>query len=196
MLADVAIEYEIDGLNRIATVNRAWFDEAQTSGDKRLADESVVGRDLWDLIRDGSARHLYEAMISRARARAQPVGFRFRCDTPDLRRLLHMAVTPRESGHVAFEVRLVESQPRESVELLRVGRAPSDALIRMCSWCKRVPLPGGVWVEVEQALEAMHLFEASGPLPAITHGICPECMDKMLAIEEDEEVVFGGLPTQ
>ena len=36
MLTDVAIEYEIDGQNRIATVNRAWFAEAQTAGDERL----------------------------------------------------------------------------------------------------------------------------------------------------------------
>ena len=196
MRADVAIEYEIDGQNRIATVNRAWFDEAQTAGDERLADESVVGRDRWELIQDSSTRHLYETMISRARERAQPVGFRFRCDTPDKRRLLHMEVTAREGGHAAFEVNLVESQPRQAVELLRVGRAQSDALIRMCSWCKRVPLPDGGWVEVEQALGVLHLFESSGPLPAISHGICPECMDKMLAIEEDAEVVFGRLPAQ
>ena len=107
-----------------------------------------------------------------------------------------MEITARESGHVAFKVMLVESQPREAVELLRVGRAQSDALIRMCGWCKRVPLPGDRWVEVEQALDVLHLFEASGPLPAISHGICPECMDKMMAIEEDAEVVFGGLPAQ
>ncbi|MDP1892503.1 MAG: hypothetical protein Q8K55_16580 [Gemmatimonadaceae bacterium] len=196
MRADVAIEYEIDGHNHIVSANRAWFDEAQTAGDTRLADESVVGRDLWELIQDSSTRHLYETMISRARVRAQPLGFRFRCDTPDRRRLLHMEITPRESGHVAFEVRLIASQPREAVELLQIGRAHSEALIRMCGWCKRVPMPGDGWVEVEQALDAMHLFEASGPLPAISHGICPECLDKMIAIEEDADVAFGGLPAQ
>lgn len=196
MLMDVAIAYEIDGQNRITTVNRAWFDEAQTAGDDRLKDERVIGRDLWELIQDSSTRYLYETMVSRARARARSVGFRFRCDTPDQRRLLHMEVSPREGGHVAFDVTLVASQPREAVELLQVGRAHSDALIRMCGWCKRVPLPGGAWVEVEEALDALHLFEASDPLPAISHGICPECMDKMTAIEEDAEVVFGELPAQ
>ncbi|MHB0962654.1 MAG: hypothetical protein ACYC5V_05540 [Gemmatimonadaceae bacterium] len=196
MRTDAPIEYEIDEHNRIATVNRAWFDEAQAAGDERLEDEHVIGRDLWELIHDRNTRHLYETMIGRARERALSVGFCFRCDTPDQRRLLHMEIAPRESGHVAFEVRLVELQPREAVELLRVGRAPSDALIRMCSWCKRVPLPSGAWVEVEQALDAMHMFESPGPLPAITHGICPECLDKMIAIEKGADVVFGGLPAQ
>lgn len=196
MRAEVAIEYEIDEQNHIVNANDAWFDEARTAGDERLADGSVVGRDLWDLIHDRNTRHLYETMISRARARAQPVGFCFRCDTPDQRRLLHMKITPRESGHVTFEVRLVESQPREAVELLRIGRAQSDAFIRMCGWCKRLPLPGDRWLEVEQALDALHLFETSGPLPAISHGICPECMRKMLAIEEGAEVDFGELPAR
>lgn len=194
MLVDVAIEYEIDEQNHIVAVNRAWFDEARTAGDERLKDERVIGRDLWELIRDRSTRHLYETMITRAREKAQPVSFRFRCDTPDQRRLLHMEVAPRESGHVAFEVTLVESQSREEVALLRIGRAQGDAFIRMCGWCKRVPLPGDGWVEVEQALDAMHLFETTGPLPAISHGICPECMDKMLALEEGEAVDFGELP--
>lgn len=107
-----------------------------------------------------------------------------------------MKITPHESGHVTFEVRLVESQPREAVELLRIGRAQSDAFIRMCGWCKRLPLPGDRWLEVEQALDALHLFETSGPLPAISHGICPECMRKMLAIEEGAEVDFGELPAR
>lgn len=196
MLADVAIAYEIDGQNRITGVNHAWFDEAQTAGDARLKDERIIGRDLWELIQDSSTRHLYETMISRGRARVRPVGFRFRCDTPGLRRLLHMEVAPRADGHVAFAVTLVASQPRAEVELLHIGRARSDAFIRMCGWCKRVPLPGGAWVEVEQAIHAMHLFESPGPLPAISHGICPECMHKMIGIAADEEVVFGGLPAQ
>jgi hypothetical protein len=196
MLPGVAIEYEIDEQYRIATVNRAWFDEAQTAGDERLKDARVIGRGLWELIHDSTTRHLYEVLISRARARARPVGFGFRCDTPGQRRLLHMEVAPRESGHVAFTVTLVASQPRDEVELLRIGRAHSEALIRMCGWCKRVPLPGDVWVEVEQALDALHLFGASGPLPAISHGICPACMDKLIAVEEEVDVVFGGMPAR
>ena len=196
MLADVAIEYEIDEQNHIVAVNRAWFDEARTAGDQRLADEGVVGRGLWDLIHDRNTRHLYETIIGRARQQARSVGFRFRCDTPDLRRLLRMEVAPIQNGHVAFAVKLVEAQPRAAVQLLQIGRAHSDALIHMCGWCKRVKLSDDRWVEVEQALDALHLFEASGPLPAISHGICPACAETMFALQEGEEVVFGGLPAQ
>jgi hypothetical protein len=189
------IIYEIDEQNCIAAVNPAWFDEAQTSHDRRLQEAGIVGQDLWSLIHEPTTRHLYETIIATARARGKSVGFGFRCDTPGERRLLHMEVVPQAGDHVAFEVSLVESQPRPSVDLLRVDRAQSDELIRMCSWCKRLPLDDESWVEVEEALETLRVFDVPGPLPAITHGICPECLAKVLEVADKEEpVVFGSLP--
>ncbi|MBW7933341.1 MAG: hypothetical protein H3C62_06935, partial [Gemmatimonadaceae bacterium] len=110
MRADDPITYEIDEQSRITAVNTAWFDEAQASGDERLSDSHLVGQSLWDLIRDQSTRHLYETLIAAARIHRDAVAFRFRCDTPDQRRLLRMQVTARPDGHVTFSVSLVASQ--------------------------------------------------------------------------------------
>lgn len=195
MRTDDPIIYEIDEQHRIAAVNPAWFDEAQTAHDQRLQAAAIVGQELWSLIHEPTTRHLYETIIATARTRGKSVGFSFRCDTPDERRLLRMEVVPRDGDHVAFEVSLVESQSRPSVELLRVDRAQSGDLIRMCSWCKRLPLDDESWVEVEEAVEKLRVFDAPGPLPAITHGICPECLAKVLGVADTAEpVVFGALP--
>jgi hypothetical protein len=192
---DDPIIYEIDEQSRIVAVNPAWFDEAQTAHDPRLQEADIVGQELWSLIHEPTTRHLYETIIATARARGKPVSFGCRCDTPEQRRLLHMQVVPRADNRVAFEVSLVESQPRTPVELLRVDRAQSAEIIRMCGWCKRMSLDDASWVEVEAALNTLRLFDASGPLPAITHGICPECLAKVLRLAESgEPVVFGALP--
>lgn len=45
-------------------------------------------------------------------------------------------------------------------------------LIPMCAWCKKVRNDDGYWLEVEQ-----YIKENSDS--SFTHGICPECRDKM-----------------
>jgi hypothetical protein len=198
MLAEFPVEYEIDAHDHIVRVNAGWYDEARTSFDARLQDPRLIGRGLWDLIREPTTRQLYEPLIARVRRHAVRVDFAFRCDTPDERRLLRMRVVPAQHQHVAFQVRLLESQFRDPVELLRIDRASSDSFIRMCGWCKRLPIPGGFWVEVEEALQAFALFDAE-LLPAISHGICPECREKVTRGLVDDawgtgNVVCGMLP--
>ncbi|MDQ8153036.1 MAG: hypothetical protein P3B98_00115 [Gemmatimonadota bacterium] len=198
MLAEFPVEYEIDAQDRLARVNTGWYDEARTSFDARLQDPRLIGRGLWDLIRESTTQQLYEPLIARVRRHAVRVDFAFRCDTPDERRLLRMRVVPKPNHHVAFQVRLLQSQFREPVELLRIDRASSDSFIRMCGWCKRLPIAGGFWVEVEEALQSFGLFDADA-LPAISHGICPECREKVTRGLLDDEwgvdnVICGVLP--
>jgi hypothetical protein len=50
----------------------------------------------------------------------------------------------------------------------------------MCSWCKAVDVEGR-WCEVEQAVIALRLFDGDD-VPAISHGICPQCHSQMEAV--------------
>lgn len=52
----------------------------------------------------------------------------------------------------------------------------TDAMLIMCGWCKKVALPDDRWVEVEEAVKVLQLFDAPR-LPRISHGICRECLD-------------------
>jgi hypothetical protein len=69
-------------------------------------------------------------------------------------------------------------ETREPVALLDSGLAErSGDVLMVCSWCKAVEA-GHVWVEVEQAVERLDLF-APEALPPISHGICPDCSERM-----------------
>ena len=52
-------------------------------------------------------------------------------------------------------------------------------LLPICAWCKKVRNDQGYWQQVEKYVE-----ENSDA--AFTHGICPECMEK---IKKEEELV-------
>jgi hypothetical protein len=49
----------------------------------------------------------------------------------------------------------------------------------MCGWCDRFEVEGE-WVEVEEAARRLELFDRP-ELPALNHGICPDCSEMLLA---------------
>lgn len=199
MTRDPAVIYAIDSGDRIVRVNPAWSAAAEEAGMPGLAAPQVVGQSLWGFVGDPATRHLYTAMLSRIRAGGPPMIFGFRCDTPVLRRLMEMRVTGEADGTVSFTVRLVAAQARPPVALLEAGAPRGGSLIRMCGWCKRLPLPTGRWVEVEEALHALDILDRT-PLPSISHGICPDCEGTIMTElargpgTGNEEIRLGTLP--
>jgi hypothetical protein len=49
-----------------------------------------------------------------------------------------------------------------------------SGLLPICAWCKKIRDDGGYWSKIEA-----YLSERTDA--QFTHGICPECNDKMLA---------------
>ncbi len=49
----------------------------------------------------------------------------------------------------------------------------------MCGWCDRF-LVGEEWLEVEQAVARLGLFQRA-EMPAISHDICPDCGEMLMA---------------
>lgn len=174
------VEYEIDANDRIVRVNEAWYAEAAAGGEFSLQEPSVLGADFWALLNEPTTRVIYAALIERARTSEHPVEFDFRCDTPDQRRLMHMRIVATEGAGVTFSVSVIAAQVRQTVALLTPGAARSGELLRMCGWCKRVPLADGRWLEVEDAMQVLGLLDVP-PLPEISHGICESCERQMMA---------------
>jgi hypothetical protein len=78
-------------------------------------------------------------------------------------------VLPLEEGGLECRYRtlLVESLGSEAANLR------AQELLTLCSWCKKVRLPEGNWVEVETAALRLEFF--LGDAPQLSHGICPPC---------------------
>jgi ligand-binding sensor domain-containing protein len=68
--------------------------------------------------------------------------------------------------------RELDERVQEAIRELKV----LSGLLPICAWCKKVRDDGGYWSKIEAYLSARTDAQ-------FTHGICPECNDKMLAEE-------------
>ena len=170
--------YAIDRHDRLVTVNDAWDQFALANEAPELVRDRVVGRWLWDFIGDTMTRHVYAALLVRARDGATPQ-FHVRCDSPTLRRELELRLTAEPDGAIVFETLPVTITPRPP-QALWDRHASRSGLLRTCSWCKRVEVRRE-WKEAEDAVVLLGLFEGA-PYPEVTHGMCTACAERMEAV--------------
>lgn len=173
--------YWIDAADRIDDLNEAYVRDA--AGDDPVADvrAALIGRLLWRVL--PQAAEWYGPLVRRVREDGRPVVFQFRCDTPDVRRLMRMRISPESEGGVCFESATIAVQERPAVALIAdplTGR--EGAPVTMCSWCKRVEVLGE-WLEVELALDRLPTGGRPS-LPPVTHGVCPRCLHELVALAE------------
>lgn len=179
MIAAQDVRYVVDAADRICEVNDAWSDFARANDGEHLLPPAIIGRPIWDFIADQGTSGLYQRLMERVRAGRGPLRFGFRCDAPAVRRQLTMHMT-LEDGAVCFTVRAAALEPRPRVPLLDVTVPRSGELVSMCSWCKRIETAQGRWLEVEDAIGPLGLFQ-SDLLPTISHGMCGECYDQVVS---------------
>jgi len=173
--------YRIDGDNVIIGVSDNWLSFAEKNGgDGRCHPNRVVGMSLLDFVQDMETVHLYEIIIEKVRKTGKPAKFPFRCDSPGTRRFMELVVIPREGGGVELASRAIRTEPRPLVRLLEDDAERSEDFLRVCSMCKKVALSEDRWVEAEEAVTALGLFEKDR-MPQLTHGICPACYARAMA---------------
>jgi hypothetical protein len=164
--------YVVDGGDHIVALNAAWVAFAAENGAAGL-EQSVIGSPVWRYIVDPATEHLYAHLFRQVRRSHVPVRVPFRCDAPGLVREMELEIAPGQERMLVLRAWVVRQRARASVALLDPRAPRSDALVRMCSWCKRVAL-GEAWVDVETAVAASRLFHRS-PVPGITHAMCEDC---------------------
>jgi hypothetical protein len=187
---DSTVAYRIDSADHIKTVNDGWISFARSNGGERLLPPEILNTSLWSWIVDPTTRFVYRNLLSRVRKGAGTVRFQFRCDGPDRRRILQMQITANTPDEVDFQTKLIHNQPRAAVELMDKAATRSDAQLTICGWCMRVPV-SGTWVEIEEAIPALGLFEASA-MPQLSHGMCPRCYNTMLTTLDNPELAASG----
>ena len=120
-------------------------------------------------------------LLRRVRAELGSVDLPFRCDGPGVRREMDIEIAAQSAGRfVRFSARLRHQEQRDRPQPLLSPDVPRSAeILTMCGWCDRF-LVEGEWVEVEEAAARLQLFRRA-KLPAIGHGLCPDCT-RVLAV--------------
>lgn len=191
MPAVAPVCYAIDEDDRLIRFNAAWTAFAEANRGRGLSPAELTGRPLWNSIADATTVHLYQTMVARVRGGGPPVHFHFRCDAPRLRRLLRMEIA-RDDSAVLFTVTPVSEQARPVVAILDHDLPRSERLLTMCGWCKQAQAADDEWIEIEQAVDRLGLFQAPMP-PRVTHGVCPSCYRTLVdALDSPEETITLG----
>ncbi|MFP4058433.1 MAG: PAS domain-containing protein [Candidatus Brocadiia bacterium] len=163
--------------DEIVSVNDAWVAFAAENGAPGLSREAVVGKPLWGFIEGLDARSLWRALLSRVRGGESPLRAPYRCDSPDCRRSFEMSVRLQPRGEVEMASRVLRLEPRPPLPLLDAAASRSDQMVTLCSWCKKVDVGQGQWLEVEAAVARLDLLGPHPP-PQVTHGMCDACRDR------------------
>ena len=176
------VTYCVDHEDRLFGFNNAWSGLATSNGDASLDGPRLVGGLLWDYLDEETAQ-IYRRMLQRVRDGAPAIRFEFRCDAPDMRRLIAMEISATNGGVVEFVITPLVEQERPTVPLLDPVQPRGEDFVLICAWCKQVELPSGAWVEVEAAVPALGLFECDA-FPRLSHGICPNCSDDLMGLAD------------
>jgi hypothetical protein len=178
--ASNGVSYLLGPDDRILAVDETWDEVARRDGAEELTRDRVIGQSLRACISDPQTREIFSLLLAAARRSRRTIHLPFRCDTPGVRRFMRLAIDPQADGSLLLRTSLLRAEPRPPVALLDSTARRSTDFLKICGWCKKVPLPSGTWVEIEDATAQLSLF-ASGELPRLSHGICPTCARQLEA---------------
>ncbi|TLS67816.1 hypothetical protein FE236_08090 [Mariprofundus erugo] len=165
--------YQIDAQNRICALSENWLDFTNLNGaDERCTPAQLIGRPLLSCF-DAETACLYQLVIDAVRASGESIVLSIRCDSSSMRRLIRLEVHRLADGRVEFNSRLLWSEHRECMQLLRADNDLSDHHLPICSFCKKIRLDEK-WLEVEQVTNQLRLFEAER-MPVLISACCPDC---------------------
>lgn len=172
------IIYHVDEEDRIVFVSPDWVAFAG-GNDGPVATNALMGTKIWRHLSDSTTQQIYHLVMAKVREVGRSITLPFRCDAPDKRRFMELEISLLFQSHLKFRTRLLHEEERTPVVLLASASqltAGKSQTVLMCSWCKRVSCPE--WLEVEDAVLRLRLFDEAA-VPAITHGMCPDCQRKV-----------------
>jgi len=174
-------KYVIDAEDRLVLVDEAWVQFARDNWDPHFKTSSVMGKRIWDFIREETTRHIYQTIAAKIRnGEKREYRIPFRCDSPDRTREMEMVIKGGPAGEVIFTSLLKSEKKRGITAPHETGPAGDGESIRMCSWCKKIyNEEADEWITLEEAVRRMRFFE-EGRLPPVTHGICDDCRSSLL----------------
>ena len=163
-----AASYAIDTRGTVLWTDSGFAELARLNDVPDLP-EQAVGRRLDHFVAGARPKALQAKLIERARASAEPVDLRYRCDSPSQRRhaVLRMAVGP--DGALVFTTWFEAIEDRPPLALIDPRLPRGDGSVRLCAWCNRFDVGG--WREADHALSRIPLTN----LPRVEPGLCEVC---------------------
>jgi len=166
--------WSIDDADKIVQVDDHWLAFARENTAPQLTAALVLGQSIWRFIQGRETVYLYKQVFARVRAGKSPVKFPFRCDSPDCRRFMEMKLSLLPEGAILFTSHILREEWRQPLDILDACRDRSGEFLQICSWCKKINIPGRGWMEIEAAIEPLDLF-GHHSMPRMTHTICDSC---------------------
>lgn len=169
--------YELDSSDRIVNCSETWDQFARDNDGAHLAFERIKGQSIWDHISDDRTIVLYRRIFASARF-GKPVQFFLRCDSPTIRRLLHVSISPTIQGNVRTTAMVFRADPRPPIETSACPNVESDdgGCYTLCTWCNKLNDDG--WVEVEDVVKRRSAAGVTSD-PPIRRGICDACYGRI-----------------
>jgi hypothetical protein len=171
---DHRIIWIIDAADKLVYVNDAWLIFAGENNAPHLTAALVLNQFIWRFIQGPETVYLYKQIFDRVRAGQSPVKFPFRNDSPDCRRFMEMQLSLLPGNAIRFTAQILRQEWRHPMDLLDAWRDRSGEFVKICSWCKKIHIPGQGWGEIEAAIEPLDLF-GHHSMPRMTHTICDAC---------------------
>ena len=152
-------QYRIDADDRLVWVDEWWLAFACENGAPHLDAASVLNRPLWDFVSGDGTRRLFEEIHARVRENGQSVTVPFHCDSPSLQRHMRLKVSSAGENALSYESALFRAKPQRYMSLLDERVERSDSLLTMCSCCKRALLESVGWLELEDVVIRLRVFD-------------------------------------
>lgn len=162
-----------------------WADFARRLGVSCPTPEDVVGRRLFDMIASDEVRRAFTALHQRvAMLATRALTYEYRCDAPDLERLMKMSVSALTSHGrllgVLYQSTLLSAKDRVPLEFLRgvdeaieKNRVSDLPFVTICQFCANVTMKS--W-KGEWAAPTDYYRRGGDDAVRLSHGICPACV--------------------
>lgn len=169
--------YRLDSADVIEFVDRWWLAFARENNADDLNETAVVGRKLWDFISDQPTQELYREIHERVRTLGNPIAVPFRCDSPTLQRYMQLTISRQDEGRLMYESKLIQTKVQHRLSALDPNQERSEAVLTMCSFCKRTLMEPSGWLELENISLKLRMYEQQ-KVPAFLYTVCPDCSDQ------------------
>ena len=184
------ITYQIDQEDYLQHMNEQWDSFAFENKGEQLSSTKVINRSLWEFITGTDVRRIYQVLLQRVRASKKAVRFPYRCDSPEMKRYMHMSIVPFQTGSdiqmYSREIKLVPQKSIANLHFVNDHNTLLKAYLR-CSMCNGYYI-NGEWIEIEDAVQRENIFDVDGRI-LVMSSVCGKCSSRLMAIGTTASII-------